>query len=196
MTPARRPAEEPVTLLLQESRAGNRDAAESLARIVYRDLCRLAHRKLNGFSEETMDTLGLVGEAYIRIIERGRYELNDRKHFFAVAAQVMRQVLCDSARRRLSEKRGGALNRVDLDEELSEEVAEAGWLLELDDALQKLGGENETWARLVELKYFVGLNEPDIAEALGMSLRQMQREWSCAKAWLKHQMTAPRTRQP
>ena len=175
-----------VANLLGRTRNGDEAAAQILARLVYSDLCRLAHRNLRGYVGETLDTSGLVGEAYIRIMERGKYGMNDRRHFFAVAAQIMRQVMCDAARRRLSEKRGGSLARVDLSDEFPDEEREAMRMLELDDLLVALKQENPDWAQLVELKYFGGLTETELAEAMNLSLRQSQREWAGAKAWLRN----------
>lgn len=184
--------EDAIAALLDQTRGGDGAAAEVLARVVYGDLCRLAHRNLRGYAGETLDTSGLVGEAYIRIMERGKYGMNDRQHFFAVAAQIMRQVICDAARRRLSEKRGGNLTRVELSDEFPDDLSEAVWLLELNDLLGALKQENPGWAQLVELKYFGGLTENELADAMNLSLRQSQREWSGAKAWLKSRARTPR----
>lgn len=181
-----------VTRLLRAARDGDAAAAHDLFGVVYADLKRIARRQLGGAgSGATMTTTALVHEAYLRLARPGNLELNDRTHFFAVAARAMRQILVDHARRRLAEKRGGGAFAVELDEGrvgAADDRAEV--LVALDDALEKLGRLDERLARLVEWRYFGGMTFEEAAAGMELSDRTLKRDWKRAKAFLYRELSA------
>jgi RNA polymerase sigma factor (TIGR02999 family) len=132
----------------------------------------------------TLQPTVLVHEAYLKLFERTRAGWNDRAHFFAVAARAMRQILVDRARASASQKRGGARERITLDERAELSSAREMDLLELDDALAELAKRDERAARVVELRFFAGLEMEEVAAALSISLSTAEREWRAARAWL------------
>ena len=140
----------------------------------------------------TIDTTGLVHEAYLKLVDQTRAEYRDRSHFFAVAARAMRQILVDEARRRSAGKRGGGVAAVTLEEDRHGGVsADADFLLSLEEALQSLGRLDPRLPRVVECRFFAGLSEEETADALGISTRTVQRDWMRAKAWLREEMGPP-----
>ncbi len=175
-----------VTQLLAAYRDGDRQAFDRLMPLVYDDLRRLARIQLRRRRPgESLDTVGLVHEAYLRLVDQSRADWRDRGHFFAVSAMAMRQIVVDHARRRLRVKRGGEHVIVGLD--LANEPAslEAGRIVELDLALERLSAIDQRQARVVECRYFAGLTDEETAAALGVSVRTAQREWFKARAWLR-----------
>jgi len=175
-----------LTELLIEWREGDKTALDKLTPLVYDELRRIAHRyarrERNG---HTLQTTALVNEAYLRLAGTKNIEWQNRSHFFAVTAQVMRNVLIDHARRRLYAKRGGQAQQVPIDEvslEMSEKRADE--LVVLDEALSDLANLDPRKARVVELRYFGGLSLEETAEVLGISLMTVRRDWRAAKAWL------------
>jgi RNA polymerase sigma factor (TIGR02999 family) len=176
-----------VTRLLSALSQGDPHGAEQLLPLVYDELRRLAAQKLAQEGPgQTLQPTALVHEAYLRLVE-GDQSWDSRGHFFAAAAEAMRRILIDNARRKHSRKRGGDLRRVDLDTgallaETSEHAAED--LLALDEALQQFEGEEPVKARLVKLRYFAGLSLADAARALGISLATAKRHWVYARSWL------------
>jgi RNA polymerase sigma factor (TIGR02999 family) len=177
-----------ITQMLALARAGDADAWQQMVSVVYTDLRRLAHRQLVGQArEQTMDTTGLVHECYLRLAGAAG-TLNDRGHFFALAARVMRQVIVDYARERLAQKRGGGERPIALDDMDAAELREAQRYAALDDALATLVTVDERRARVVECRFFAGLTEEETAEALDMSLRNVQREWHAAREWLRTEL--------
>lgn len=178
-----------ITDLLAAHRAGEPDAFNRIVDHVYADLQRIARiQRRRGGPAETMNTTALVHEAYARLadVEGGRF--NDRGHFLAVAAVAMRQILVDYARHRSRDKRGGGAAHAPLDE-LEERIGrDARHILDLDLALTRLAAHAPRMARVVECRYFGGLSEPETAEALGLSLRTVQREWLKARAWLRTEL--------
>jgi RNA polymerase sigma factor (TIGR02999 family) len=178
-----------ITQLLAHAREGDPAAWDRLAALVYADLRRLAHQQLGTqYRERTLDTTGLVHECYLRLVERSAAP-DDRGHFFALASRIMRQVIVDHARERLALKRGGTQAHIRLDDADEEELAQAMRFVALDDALAALGERSQRAARVVECRFFAGLTEQETAEALELSLRQVQREWQEAREWLARFMS-------
>jgi RNA polymerase sigma-70 factor, ECF subfamily len=179
-----------VTQLLQRSRTGDTNAREELARIIYPHLRRIAtvqmRKERNG---HTLQPTALAHEAYMRLMgQSASKDWQGRAHFFAVAAQMMRQILVDYARQHGAAKRGGALARVELRDDLA--VTKDGWstILALDAALTRLAQMDARQARVVELRFFGGLSEEETADVLAISSRTVKRDWSLAKAWLYEQL--------
>lgn len=181
-----------VTELLLQFRAGAPDALERLMPLVYDDLSRIAHRQLRlEPAGHTLSTAALVHEAYLRLVDQTRAQWADRAHFLGVAAQVMRRILVDHARRHHAARRGGPqLKRVPLDVLQAAEAVELGAgeradvLVALDDALDRLGRLEPRQARVVECRFFAGLTETETAEALGVTPRTIARDWVKARGWL------------
>jgi RNA polymerase sigma-70 factor, ECF subfamily len=181
-----------ITVLLEKRRAGDPDAEDKLVELVYPRLRRLAAtfigRERRG---HTLQPTALVHEAYMKILPEKDRSLENRAHFFALAARIMRQILVDHARGKRAQKRRGALQMVTLEEGHSVEPARPVNLIDLDIALARLAEFDERKSRIVELRYFGGLPNEEIAEALGISDRTVKREWSLARAWLMEQMEPP-----
>jgi RNA polymerase sigma factor (TIGR02999 family) len=170
------------------SEQGSGDAFAELLVVVYQDLKRIAHRQLaRARPGDTLCTTVLVHELYLRLARRGRVRWNDRSHFFAVAAQAMRQIIIDYARRRCTVRRGGGKRLVSLDETEIAVGEEAAALLLLDDALRRLAAVDERLVRIVECRFFAGLSEEETANALGVSTRTVRRDWAMARSWLREQ---------
>jgi RNA polymerase sigma factor (TIGR02999 family) len=178
-----------ITQMLTAARAGDEGAWESLTRLIYADLRQIARRLLRrGRREQTLDTSALVHECFLRLVQADATP-SDRHHFFALAARVMRQVLCDYARARLAEKRGSGAQAVSLDDLDAEEQRHAEQFVELDDALNDLARRHERRARVVECRFFAGLSDAETADALGISVRTVAREWEAARQWLARDLT-------
>jgi RNA polymerase sigma-70 factor, ECF subfamily len=179
-----------VTQLLHAWRAGEQSALDRLLPLVQDELRRLAHiymvRERPG---HILQTSALINEAYLRLIDANRVDWQDRSHFFAISANLMRQVLMQDARLRCARKRGGGGPvRVELDEACIPSPGRDRELVALDDALNSLEKADPREAKVVELRYFGGLSEPEIAQVLGISERTVRREWEHAKAWILHEM--------
>jgi RNA polymerase sigma factor (TIGR02999 family) len=180
-----------VTRLLHEWKAGDRDALDRLIPLVYAELHALASRQLAGeWRHGRLQTTAVVSEAYLRLMGQ-RADWQDRAHFFAIAAQLMRRILVDHARRERRVKRGGSSIPVALDETLAPAplVLDAVDALDLDRALEKLDGIDPDAARIVELRFFGGLTIEETAAALGVSAPTVKREWAVAKGWLYRELT-------
>ncbi len=176
-----------ITHLLLAWREGDRGAFDQLVPVVYSELRRLAHRYMVGErAGHLLQTTALVHEAYFRLVGLDR-NWEGRGHFFAVAAQVMRQVLVDFARRRRAGKRGGGAVAVSLDEAMVS-IERADELIRLDDALQALAQIDARKARIVELRFFGGLTIEEAAEVLGVSHATVERDLKLARAWLQREM--------
>jgi RNA polymerase sigma factor (TIGR02999 family) len=175
-----------VTELLAAHQAGQPDAFGQLVDLVYQDLRRIARgQRRRAGGGDTLNTTALVHEAYARLVEHTGAPLADRGHLLAVAAVAMRQLLVDHARRRSRDKRGGGAVHASLDE-MDERIGhDAQHILALDLALDRLAAREPRQARIVECRYFAGLTEQETADALGLSLRTVQREWLKARAWLR-----------
>ena len=132
----------------------------------------------------TLQTTALVNEAYVRLVDSSRVNWQDRSHFFAISAQLMRRILVDIARRKNSLKRGGERVQVSLADDVKAAPQKENDVVALDEALERLAQLNPRHSQIVELKYFGGLTEEDIAETLGISVRTVRRDWNLARAWL------------
>lgn len=180
-----------LTGLLIEWRQGNKTALNKLTPLVYDELRRIAHRYVqrerNG---HTLGTTALVNEAYLRLAGQKKIEWQNRAHFFAVTAQVMRHILIDHARRRHYAKHGGNAQQVSLTEAELISQERARELVELDDALTELAKLDLRKSRVVELRYFGGLSLEETADVLEISVMTVRRDWRAAKAWLFRRMRA------
>jgi RNA polymerase sigma factor (TIGR02999 family) len=180
-----------VTQLLAAARQGDRSAMDRLMTLVYDELRAMARRQLRRWRPgQTLATTALVHEAYLRLVQAGA-SWQDRAHFLSVAGVAMRHILVDTARRRAAQKRGGEELRVPLEEAEPgrgglEADSQAVEILALDAALTSLAARNERLSRLVEMRFFAGLTEEEIAQALGTSERTVRRDWLKARAFLFH----------
>lgn len=178
-----------ITELLHAHGAGRGEALNQLLPLVYNDLRRVARGQLaRRRPGDTLNTTGLVHDAYLRLVDQSRATYRDRGHFFAVSAIAMRQIVVDYARRRRRQKRGGDMVRVPFDDAVDAVSVAADHALEINDALDRLAAHDQRLARVVECRFFAGLSEEDTAEALGLSLRTTQREWFKARAWLRAEL--------
>ena len=174
------------TDILGELRSSASEPLDRLVPIVYAELRAIAHRQLAmGGRGGTLATTALVHEAYIKLVDQSQAQWSDRTHFFAVAALAMRHVLVDRAKARRRLKRGGDQHHVSLDEENISADDQPDALLELDEALTRLAAFDPRLARVVEYRFFGGLTEQEIAEAMGVTLRTVQRDWAKARALLQ-----------
>ncbi len=171
-----------ITVLLRAARDGGPDALNDAFNLLYDELKRLAQRALRGGDAATLNATGLVHECFLRMVG-GNARPGDRSHFFALAARVMRQVICDHARRRLALKRDGGI-AVTLSKADQALMDEALRLVELDDMLVKLSAHDTRQADVVVCRAFAGLTADETAEALGISVRTVQADWAAARTWL------------
>jgi len=179
-----------VTLLLAQLREGNQDAANQLIPLIYAELRRMAgaymQRERPGL---TLQPTALVHEAYMRLVDGQQGPWQNRAHFFAIAAHTMRQVLVDHARRRQAGKRGGAgARKVAMDVDLLIAPDRLEDIIAIDEALERLAAIDPRQSRLIELRFFVGLNVEEVAEVMGISPITVKREWRSAKAWLHREL--------
>ena len=179
-----------VTALLIEWRRGDPAAVEKLLPLVHDELRRLARRHMAGEpAGHDLQATALVNEVYLRLVDIRRVQWQDRAHFFAMAARLMRRVLVDSARARKNQKRGGALRRVTFDQNLAFVSDTRTDLIALDDALRALALQYERKSQVVELRFFGGLSVEDTAEALSVSPQTVMRDWRLARAWLTRELS-------
>ena len=182
---------QPVTELLVKWRSGDQAALQALLPLVYKELRDIAHRQLRRErSGHTLQSTALVHEAYLRLMDQGPPETQNRAHFVAVAARLMRQILIDYARSRGAQKRGANL-RVELeegDDPAAMSPKQGADLVALDDALKNLSERDEQQAQIVEMRYFGGLTIDETAEVLKISPATVKRDWSMARAWLAREM--------
>ena len=178
-----------VTQLLIAWSSGDREALDRLIPLVYDELHALAEHYMRRESPgHTLQPTALVHEAYLELVDQNRAQWRDRAHFFGVAAQLMRRITMQHARRLHTAKRGGAVPKVSLDETLVLSAERAAELIELDDALDSLAVLDPRQNRIVELRFFAGLNVEETAEVLDVSSATVKREWRTAKAWLLNEM--------
>ena len=179
-----------VTEMLAEwSDSGNREAFDKLVPIVYDELRRQAARYLKHERQgHTLQTTALVHEAYVRLIDQVGVRWQNRAHFYAIAAELMRRILVDHARKRNAAKRGGDAVKVTLNEDLKASAEPNVDLIAVDEALTKLATLDRQQARVVELRFFGGLNVEETAEVLGISDRTVKRDWSVARAWIRREL--------
>ena len=175
-----------VTHILSAIEQGDPSAAEQLLPLVYDELRKLAASRLaNEKPGQTLEATALVHEAYLRLVDAGTaQQWNSRGHFFAAAAEAMRRILVDQARRKLSLRRGGNLQRQPIEDQEIQAPEPAVDLLAVHEALERFQGVDATAAELVKLRYFAGLTIPQAAEALGISTSTADRTWAYARAWL------------
>lgn len=182
-------SEETVTQLLTRLRDGDEAASHRLLPLVYDQLQRIANRQLRGRGQgRTLTPTVLVHEAYLKLFENAALDVNDRRHFFCLAAKAMRQVAVDHARRKIAPKYGGNLQRVTYAEAVRvAEPADAD-TIGVDEALDELAAANERLARVVELRFFGGFSVEESAELLDVSPRTIKRDWRAARAFLYHRL--------
>ncbi len=180
---------ESITALLAQLGTGNREAEARLIEMVYDELRRVARKLMAAEAPgHTLQASGLVNEAYLRLFDKRRMDWQNRAHFFAVAAHQMRNILVDHARSRATRKRGGALCRVSLTDAMAATQDQAIDILVLDDLLNQLHALSPRQARVVELRYFGGLDCEEVAQYLGVSPKTVKRDWKMARAWLRIQL--------
>lgn len=176
--------------LLEELRSGQRGALDRITALVYDELREIAHRhRLARGRDGSLATTALVHEAYLKLVDQSRARWNDRAHFLALAAVAMRHILADRAKARSAAKRGGKQVAVTLDEEVVESGDQPGAFLQLDDALRRLEQVDARLARVVECRFFGGMTDDEIAEALGVTARTVQRDWVKARMLLREDLT-------
>ena len=173
---------------------GDKEAIDQLVPLIYEELHRLAARYMRReHPGHTLQTTALVNEAYCKLIDQKNVQWQNRAHFFGIAAQAMRRILVDHARSRLRLKRGGAVNKISLDESALIPQPEMKELISLDDALTRLAQFDPQKSRIVEMKFFGGLSMDEIAEVEKVSKSTIEREWRKAKAWLHHEVQKDQT---
>jgi len=178
-----------VTQLLQQWRRGDDAALAELTPLVYEELRRLAHHYMEGERpNHTLQTTALVNEAYLCLADQTNPNWQSRAHFFAVAARAMRQILVSYARSNRAQKRGGGGTKIELDETAIISPEQSKEIVDLHEALERLGTLDSRKARVVELKYFGGLNHDEIAEVMKISTITVRRDWVFAKAWLHNEL--------
>ena len=180
-----------ISRLLQAWSGGKREALDDLLPLVYDELHRQAHRFLRRERRNhTLQTTALIHEVYLKLVDQARVSWQNREHFFAVSANVMRQILVNYANARQRKKRGGSAEKLDFDESLLIVVKKSDVdLLGLDEALTRLGKMDKQQEQIVELRYFGGLTIEETAEALGVSPATIKRDWRMTKAWLHRELS-------
>ena len=183
-------AEDTTALLLLASRGDSR-AVDRLLPVLYDDLHRVAHHLMRGEAPgQTLQTTALLNEAYLRLIDQRRVDWKGRTHFLAIGAQAMRRVLVDHARARQRNKRGGKRQRVELSDDVVLQPGKDDDILAVDEALEKLARVSPRQARLVEMRFFAGLDMAQAAEALGVSKRTAEGDWTHVSAWLRRELSS------
>ena len=181
--------EHEITQLLAEWRDGNQAALDDLYPLVYDELHRLARRYMSKERKgHTLQTTALINEAYVRLVDQRNVQWANRSHFFAISAQIMRRILIDHARRQMYAKRGGGARQVSLEETAVVVQDDLSEFVRLDEALKSLAELDPRRSQVVELKYFGGLNNDEIAGVLKISTNTVIRDWNMARAWLYRQL--------
>jgi len=173
------------TDVLAELRANERGTLDRLVPLVYEELRGIAHRHLAIDRGGTLQTTALVHEVYLKLVDQSQARWNDRAHFMALASRAMRHILLDRAKARLALKRGGDQRPLDLDEETIAVDDQPAAMVQLNDALDELEAIEPRLARVVECRFFAGLADDEIAEALGIAVRTVQRDWTKARVFLR-----------
>jgi RNA polymerase sigma-70 factor (ECF subfamily) len=183
------PAKGEVTRLLHRLKAGDKDAAEQLVTLVYDELRRLADACMRRERvDHTLQPTALVHEAWLRLVEQREWNLENRAHFFGVAAQLMRRILVDHARAASAEKRGGDKVMVSLENAMAVALEHPGKLLDFHRALERLDQLDERRARIAEMRFFGGFSIDEIADLSGVAPRTIDRQWRAARAWLSREL--------
>ncbi len=178
-----------ITGLLRRFQAGDEEARSRLMETVYGELKQIAGRYMRRErGDHTLQTTALVNEAYMKLTHARGGAWQDRAHFFAVAARIMRQILVDHARQHVAGKRGGGVQMLPLNEALVFAPEESGQMIQLDEALSRLASEDERVGQIVELRFFGGLSVDETAEVLKIAKRTVEREWSFGRAWLRTEL--------
>jgi RNA polymerase sigma-70 factor (ECF subfamily) len=181
-----------ITALLQAAAKGDGPAKSRLMELVYSDLLRLARYYMaRERRDHTLQPSALVNEAYMRLTGGAAVDWRNRAHFFAMAAKSMRRILVDYARERKASKRGGDQQKVDLQTLPMLNEVRLEEVVDVDEALTRLAGWDERQSRIVEMRFFGGLTEEEIADLLDVSVRTVKREWSLARAWLFKELRGP-----
>jgi RNA polymerase sigma-70 factor, ECF subfamily len=184
-------SENAITVLLKQMRSGDEDARSRLIELVYPQLRRIAAQCMrNERRDRTLQPTALVHEAFVRLASSADIDWQDRGHFFALAADLMRHILVDAARRRGRVKRGGSATVVELDDAHGWIAERPDVILDVDRLLQKLQTLDARQAKVVEMRYFAGLTEGEIAAALDVSERTIKRDWAMARAWMRQQLSS------
>lgn len=185
----------PATRLLRQLRTGDPAAADALLPLIQDELHRIASRLMAGERRDhTLQPTALMNEAWVRLIGGGAQDYDDRAHFVRLAARSMRNVLVDHARARNSDKRSGGRVQVTLDESLADTTVPNLDVLAVDEALQRLTALDAQLVDIVEMKFFAGLTDAEVAQALGIGLRTAQRGWRTARAWLAENLAGDERR--
>ena len=186
--PSSKPHE--ITELLEQWSGGNQAALDQLYPLVYAELRQLARSYMRREPKgHTLQTTALINEAYVRLVDQQSVRWQNRSHFFAISAQIMRRILVDHARRHLQAKRGGGAKRISLDEVMIVAKERSAEVLMLDEALSNLARLDPRRSQVVELRYFAGLNNSEIASVLKISENTVMRDWNLARAWLYQQLS-------
>ena len=181
-----------VTALLIDWRGGDEAAVQKLLPLVHDELRRIAKRHMAGERPgHVLQATALVNEVYLRLVDVGRVQWQDRAHFFAMAARLMRRVLVDVARTQRSQKRGGALHRVTFHQNLPVASETPEDVIAIDEALRSLAAQSERKSQVVELRFFGGLSVEETAEVLKISQETVMRDWKFAKNWLMRELSRP-----
>ncbi len=177
------------TLLLKALTAGDRSGANRLMELVYGQLRQIARRYMSRErAAHTLEPTALANEAFLKLVGQDRVEWQNRSHFMAVASQSMRRILVDHARLRNREKRGGGRPRISLEDALTLTPGLDADVLAVDEALEKLAELDDTQAKIVEMRFFGGMSVDEVAEALGMPKRSVERQWTITRAWLRREL--------
>ena len=191
------PASTDVTSLLKRYSNGDQEALADLIPQIYDELRRLASTYLRAERlDHTLQTTALVHEAYLRLVDQKQVEWNNRNHFFGVAAQMMRRILVDHARKHVSLKRGGSFARISLEQAAVFSRERPRELIVVDELLKRLASLDPQGCRIVELRFFAGLSLEETAEVTGLSTAKVRREWSATKAWLMREMSRSSSNEP
>jgi RNA polymerase sigma-70 factor, ECF subfamily len=185
-----KPQQHEITQLLAEWSDGNQSALDELYPLVYEELHRLARRYMSRERKgHTLQTTALINEAYVRLVDQRNVHWANRSHFFAISAQIMRRILIDHARRHAYAKRGGGAQQVALEEVAIVANEKSAEIIRLDEALTTLAKMDPRRCHVVELRYFGGLSNEEIAGVLNVSENTVTRDWNLARAWLHQQLT-------
>jgi RNA polymerase sigma factor (TIGR02999 family) len=184
------PTPHEITGLLEQWSGGNQAALDRLYPLVYEELRRIARSYMKREPKgHTLQTTALINEAYVRLVDQHSVHWQNRSHFFAISAQIMRRILVDHARRYLHAKRGGGARKISLDEGMIVAKERSEEVLMLDEALTSLARMDPRRSQVVELRYFAGLNNKEIATVLKISENTVMRDWNLARAWLYQQLS-------